>query len=318
MTLMLDLKLFIFILLGISIIEKNLILSVKLKMTQIETAPNLNMDLEKLKEMEKLESSANKTQDASEQEDLEKSLSEKDLSSIKLDDLKEIEQDDSEKNKFDGQSCESIKKLGQQKNYCESKYLLTQGEEKTVECMRSFCSVCCDGDRDCQNKCTKAHAFFADHDPEEMFISVCSNKDMGPSFDGFCKSMLTESDPNEYDQCITNFCFDCCSNELKINDFNDPEMVKCLGICKPPKKDEDATPVPGTLATPLTNEIEKNDLSNDLKIESKLQELSKQNDKDREQVEDSERTDEIPQVGKENVIVEDTDNYKVMVDFYKN
>ncbi len=301
----LDLKLYILFLLGLAIVNQNYIESTKLKLGQ-ET-PNINMDLDKLKELEKTEVE-DESKKPSEQENLVKSLSSintDDLTQVKLEDLKDIENED--KSKFEGQSCENIKKLGQQKNYCESKFLLSQGEEKTVECMKSFCPVCCQDDLDCQEKCRKTHAFFTDHDPEDMFISVCSYKDMGPSFEGFCKSMLTESDPSEYNQCITNFCFDCCSNELKINDFNDPEMVKCLGVCKPPEKVEDPSPVPGTLAPP-----QKEDLPNEMLLENKILELNNKPDSVEETLKN-----EPPQVQEKNTIIQDTDNYNVLADFSK-
>ncbi len=305
----LSLKLFILCLLGLAVVNKNYVQSTKLKIGQ-ET-PNINMDLDKLKELEKSEV-PDDSKKSSEQEDLVKSLSSisgDDLTQVKLEDLKEMEKEDS--SKFEGQSCENIKKLGQQKNYCESKFLLSQGEEKTVECMKSFCPVCCQGELECQEKCRKTHAFFTDHDPEEMFISVCSYKDMGPSFEGFCKSMLTESDPSEYNQCITNFCFDCCSNELKINDFNDPEMVKCLGVCKPPEKIEDSSPVPGTLA-PAT---EKEDAPNQMKLENKILELNNQGDQVDEHKDDQQT--EAQSKSESSTVVQDTDNYKVLVDFSK-
>lgn len=59
---------------------------------------------------------------------------------------------------------------------------------------------------------------------------------MGPSFKSFCNSMINDKDPKEYEQCFTNFCLDDCSNELKVFDFNDSEVVKCLDVCRPPKK----------------------------------------------------------------------------------
>lgn len=98
--------------------------------------------------------------------------------------------------------------------------------------MKNFCSICCKSDENCQDKCSTTHSFFKGHDPEEMFISVCSKENMGPAFQNFCGSMIVDDNKDEYNQCFTNFCFDCCSNELKITDFNDSEIQKCLKICK--------------------------------------------------------------------------------------
>lgn len=98
--------------------------------------------------------------------------------------------------------------------------------------MKNFCSICCKSDENCVDKCSSTHSFFKGHDPEEMFISVCANENMGPAFKNFCGSMIVDDNKQEFDQCFTNFCFDCCSNELKISDFNDVEIQKCLKICK--------------------------------------------------------------------------------------
>lgn len=102
--------------------------------------------------------------------------------------------------------------------------------------MKNFCSICCKSEENCLDKCSSTHSFFKGHDPEEMFISVCANENMGPAFKNFCGSMIVDDNKKEYDQCYTNFCFDCCSNELKITDFNDVEIQKCLKICKEGKK----------------------------------------------------------------------------------
>jgi len=82
--------------------------------------------------------------------------------------------------------------------------------------MKDFCSICCNDKEGCLKKCNYTHSFFAAHDPEEMLISVCSNKNMGKNFNKFCNSMVSENSLSEYDQCFTNFCFDCCSNEIKV------------------------------------------------------------------------------------------------------
>jgi len=116
------------------------------------------------------------------------SIDETGLDNLSMDDIKKIAKEDKT---YDGQSCDQIKQMGQQKDYCEKKFLLTDGEEKTVDCMKSFCYYCCNGKDSCQEKCSSTHAMFSDHDPEEMFINVCSNKSTCTSFDGFCKSMQT-------------------------------------------------------------------------------------------------------------------------------
>lgn len=144
-----------------------------------------------------------------------------------------------------GKSCPEIKQFGKQKEYCEDKYLINEGEEKTVDCMKNFCSICCKLDMDCLSSCSSRHAFFKDRDPEELFISVCANKNMGPSFEKFCGSMIMDdgnkhkteealkSELEEYKQCYSNFCFDCCSNELNIHDTEDREIQKCMNVCMP-------------------------------------------------------------------------------------
>jgi hypothetical protein len=217
---------------------------------------------------------------------------------------------------FSGQTCGEIKKMGQQKSYCENKFLLQEGEEKTVECLKSFCSICCDGDENCQSDCSKTHAFYSGHDPEEMFISVCSNKNMGPSFENFCNTMLMEKDPEEYRQCFTNFCFDCCSNELKINDFNDPEMIKCLNACRPEG---------------LNKEIQKDFIKSPNKIMEKKSLGSKRIQKGKKHTKNNEKNGKIKKnqsikddddltQGESNLILNKEDkkeNVKVLVDFSK-
>jgi len=144
--------------------------------------------------------------------------------------------------------------------------------------MKNFCSICCKTDENCKDKCSTTHSFFNGHDPEEMFISVCSFENMGPAFKNFCGSMIIDDNKKEYDQCFTNFCFDCCSNELKITgkiyvnwDFNDIEIQKCLKICKngkskapaikpkliPPKKPVAATKAANSKPIELSDEIKK-------------------------------------------------------------
>jgi hypothetical protein len=149
-----------------------------------------------------------------------------------LDSLSKSEQPKEEETLTGMESCEDIKKYGKQRLYCEEKFLLKFGEEKTVNCMKNFCSICCESDENCKDRCSTTHSFFKGHDPEEMFISVCAFENMGPAFKNFCGSMIVDDNKKEYDQCFTNFCFDCCSNELKITDFNDIEIQKCLKICK--------------------------------------------------------------------------------------
>jgi hypothetical protein len=140
--------------------------------------------------------------------------------------------------------CDEIKKLGQQKKYCENKYLLTESDadeenekhnakSNTMNCLRSFCDDCCGEDKNCKSICSYTHSVYSDHDPEGLLISVCAYQNMGPSFDKFCKPLLNENNRHDYEECYKNFCFDCCSNELKITLYNDPEIEKCLNICKP-------------------------------------------------------------------------------------
>jgi len=178
--------------------------------------------------------------------------------------------------------------------------------------MKNFCSICCKSDENCLDKCSSTHSFFKGHDPEEMFISVCANENMGPAFKNFCGSMIVEDNKQEFDQCYTNFCFDCCSNELKITDFNDVEIQKCLKICKEgknlPKSSKTVNPVanlPNNVAKKkkvnlkpieLSDEIKKilekpsdgneknqasdnmfKDLNNNSKIKNKKTESSKEN-----------------------------------------
>jgi hypothetical protein len=230
------------------------------------------------------------------------SISTGDISKLNMEELKGLAGDDKT---YEGKSCDSIKKMGQQKDYCEKKYLLSEGEEKTVECMKAFCTDCCRGVESCEEKCHKSHAMFGDHDPEEMLISVCSYKDQGPQFKGFCKSMLTESDPKEYDNCLTNFCFDCCSNELKINDQNDPEVMKCLDGCKPPKpKQEDEHDGDGHPPVPGTKEADM------LQADKDMMEASQKIDNDTQKEKDSLIKDLKKDNGKE-----EEEEIKVLADF---
>lgn len=149
-----------------------------------------------------------------------------------------MKNDDSE---FQNQSCDEIKRLGKQKEYCESKFLLHKGEEKTVECLKSFCLTCCNDNQNCTKNCHDAQAMHSNNNPEDLFIDVCSYKSMGTSFHGFCDTMLTEKKKDEYEECFKNFCFDCCSNELKITDFNNSGIKKCMKVCHPPNKDENVS-----------------------------------------------------------------------------
>lgn len=297
MMLMFNLKCFILILLGLFIFQQNIhfINTVKLQTQQNIPADLNNMsaaDLEKLAAKEGVSLDQNapvvapavpEAKEPQSAEELMKSLSSissGDISKLNMEELKGLAGDDKT---YEGKSCDSIKRMGQQKDYCEKKYLLSEGEEKTVECMKSFCTDCCRGVESCETRCHKSHALFGEHDPEEMLISVCSYKDQGPQFKGFCKSMLTESDPKEYDNCLTNFCFDCCSNELKINDQNDPEIMKCLEGCKPPKPKQEDTeggegqpPVPGTKGAEMMMQADK-----------EMMEASQKEDKDTQRQKDS-------------------------------
>jgi len=154
---------------------------------------------------------------------------------LKLEDLK-IESE------IQNQSCEQIKNMGKQKEFCESKFLLQKGEEKTVDCLKNFCGICCEEDQSCIETCRRTHALNVKEDPEDMFMDVCSYKSMGSSFHGFCETMLTEKNKGDYEECFKNFCFDCCSNELKITDFNDTGMQKCMKICQPPNNLDNPKP----------------------------------------------------------------------------
>jgi len=140
--------------------------------------------------------------------------------------------------KIQNQSCDQIKKLGKQIDYCKSKFLQQNTKEKTVECIKNFCKICCEDQLNCIETCQKAHSLYMSNDPEELIMKVCSYKSMGNSFHGFCVSMFDDKNQAEYEECFRNFCFDCCSNELTITDFNDPSIIKCMKICQPPNNGE--------------------------------------------------------------------------------
>ena len=131
--------------------------------------------------------------------------------------------------------CDEIKKLGQQKEFCENKYL-SENENKAIDCIKNFCNICCEN-IECITKCSHTHSFFPNHDPENILISVCSNKNLGPSFSKFCSNLI-KNDQNEFGKCIYNFCYDCCTNELKIYDSEDKKVKECLKGCKPENVDE--------------------------------------------------------------------------------
>lgn len=137
------------------------------------------------------------------------------------------------------QSCEQIKKLGKQKDFCESKFLLSEGELKTVECLKTFCNTCCESKSNCIETCQTAHSLYSSNDPEELLMDVCSYESMRTSFHGFCQNMLAEKNNSEYDECFKNFCFDCCSNKLNITDIDDPAINKCMKICVSPYANEE-------------------------------------------------------------------------------
>ncbi len=109
------------------------------------------------------------------------------------------------------------------------------GEKKTVECMSDFCQTCCEEkSNNCIETCSNAHSLYSSNDSEELFMDVCSHKNMGTSFHGYCETFLSNKNKSEYNECFRNFCNDCCSNELKITDLNDPAISKCMKICQPP------------------------------------------------------------------------------------
>lgn len=137
------------------------------------------------------------------------------------------------------QSCDQIKKLGKQKYYCESKYAPDKKERKIVECIKTFCKTCCEEESNCIETCNFAHSLYENNDPELLFLDVCSYQSMGNSFNSFCEKILNEKNEEDYEECFRNFCFDCCSNELKISDFTDPAITKCMKVCQPPKKKEE-------------------------------------------------------------------------------
>lgn len=138
--------------------------------------------------------------------------------------------------KLQNQSCEQIKKLGKQRVYCESKSIQNKDKEKTIECIKTFCDSCCEQEPNCIETCHTAHSLYENNDPEQLFLDVCSYKSMGKSFHGFCQDILSEKTKEDYEECFRNFCFDCCSNELKISDITDPAISKCMKVCEPPKR----------------------------------------------------------------------------------
>lgn len=148
--------------------------------------------------------------------------------------LENLERDYS---KVQKQTCDQIKKLGKQRYYCESKFI-SHKEEKTIECIKTFCNTCCEQELNCIDTCNMAHSLYENNDPEELFLDVCSYKKMGNSFHGFCENIINGKNKEDYQECFRNFCFDCCSNELKISDLMDPEITKCMKICQPKEKEE--------------------------------------------------------------------------------
>jgi len=128
-------------------------------------------------------------------------------------------------------NCEEIKKLGQQKTFCKKKFP-ADDKIQLLNCMKTFCEICCGaGDISCIKYCKQSHSLFPDHDPEEMLLSVCSLKKMTDSFKSVCDTLLVNKKTEEYSECFSNICFDCCSNELGITDSKDSKMKKCLSSC---------------------------------------------------------------------------------------
>lgn len=145
-----------------------------------------------------------------------------------------IKQEEKEKFKFSNYSCDQIKKLGKQRDYCENKFIAIEGKEKKIECLKNFCLICCESETYCSNSCLKAHSLYESNDPEELLTDVCSYKNMGKTFLTFCDNLIKEKNIKEYEECFNNVCFDCCSNELRVTDFNDQSIIKCLRTCLPP------------------------------------------------------------------------------------
>jgi len=132
----------------------------------------------------------------------------------------------------DKKNCPEIKKLGQQKKFCEKK-IPSKVKKEIFNCMKKFCSECCDGDNNqCHKNCSDSHSLFPDHDPEELLLSICSLKNTSDSFYKVCDSLILNRNSEEYKECFSNMCFDCCHNELGIDDMHDKKMKKCIKECK--------------------------------------------------------------------------------------
>jgi hypothetical protein len=125
------------------------------------------------------------------------------------------------------ESCENIKKVGQQKEYC-----INKKNDNSLECIRDFCKICCGEESNCRDRCTHTHCFYPQHDPENILISSCDNKIMGNSFAKFCNSLQNES-IEKFESCINGFCNECCFNELSLKDKYDNKVLECTTKCKP-------------------------------------------------------------------------------------
>jgi hypothetical protein len=123
-------------------------------------------------------------------------------------------------------SCVEVKRLGQQKDYCEGNFLNDYNE-----CIAGFCLFCCKDDIQCNEKCLGTHGPVGD-----MYVSsTCAYKTMGPSFEGFCKNLISDNiDNQEFIGCVASFCEDCCFKELKLSDGANERVIKCKEVCMPP------------------------------------------------------------------------------------
>jgi hypothetical protein len=124
------------------------------------------------------------------------------------------------------EGCLETRRLGQERDYCRGNFL-----SSLEECVVGFCLFCCKDDIQCNEKCLEVKQL--DVKP----ISTCEYKTMGPSFEGFCNSLVSNNS-DEYRNCIANFCEDCCFKELRVSNSQDKRVVECIEICMPGKSKE--------------------------------------------------------------------------------
>lgn len=209
-------------------------------------------------------------------------------------------------------SCSEIKKYNKEKEYCVSLNIKEIKSSKskinsTVNCMKDFCPVCCKtksvnndnfnnniiDTQQCNDLCSKERKFYTSNNTLDILNSVCEYDNMKKIFNNYCGFFKENDNDEEYESCFKNFCFDCCTKELgidnsnwnpnnkndpftklisnEINDIENGSISKCLKKCFPKENKEikemrQETNIDNSknnnISEDSNNESQRNDLAN--------------------------------------------------------